>query len=407
MKKYLLPLFFFLVSLLTLVVPKPVLAAENIHIDSAEWLDSEVIRFHYSANTYAPGGISVVFTTSDGSRTYHAGAQDYPTSATTGYVDLDSNGDINTLYWGADAGYTRYYALAGWGDNDNMSNTVRLPAYVAPPEISISASPSAGTHEIGDAFSVDVRIQSQDGAFNAARANLAISSNLTLLNIVTPQSGACNLQYTDSPTVSSPSFAGAIYGGSSTDCTAFTLVLEANEVGTGTVTLSNGSIKSYTDNSEILTGVVNGSFSLVAATPEPTPPVVDFSITNQLKTYLESFTLSGMKFEYVTAISVDGSSTASAYPTSTSWTHPVSLAIGPNEFTVAASVGSTESSSQQVTVTRHTLGDINGDGEVDLIDASLFAVDWDKTSNLTYLLSDMNNDGNVNLTDLSILAKLQ
>ena len=56
---------------------------------------------------------------------------------------------------------------------------------------------------------------------------------------------------------------------------------------------------------------------------------------------------------------------------------------------------------------RHTLGDINGDGIIDLTDASLFAVDWDKTSGLTYNLSDMNSDGNVDLTDLSILAKLE
>ena len=57
----------------------------------------------------------------------------------------------------------------------------------------------------------------------------------------------------------------------------------------------------------------------------------------------------------------------------------------------------------------HKLGDINGDGTVDLTDASLFAVDYGKTdpSTFTYPLSDMNNDGKVDLTDLSILANLE
>jgi len=57
----------------------------------------------------------------------------------------------------------------------------------------------------------------------------------------------------------------------------------------------------------------------------------------------------------------------------------------------------------------HMKGDIDGNGVVNLTDASLFAVDYSKTdpSTFTYALSDMNNDGQVNLTDLSILAGLE
>jgi Dockerin type I domain len=94
-------------------------------------------------------------------------------------------------------------------------------------------------------------------------------------------------------------------------------------------------------------------------------------------------------------------------PTSTTWENAVTLSLGDNNFTLYGTDDeSNQTATQTITVGRHTLGDINGDGEVDLIDASLFAVDWDKTSGLTYILSDMNDDGEVNLVDLSILAKL-
>lgn len=119
-------------------------AAESIHIDSAEWLSSTTIRFHYSNNTYAPGFINLDFVESDGS--FHAGAKYYPESQTSGYADFTAN-DINDLYFGADTGYTRYYAFENGGGFANRSNIIRLPEYVTPSHtapvttINYSASP--------------------------------------------------------------------------------------------------------------------------------------------------------------------------------------------------------------------------------------------------------------------------
>ena len=178
--------------------------------------------------------------------------------------------------------------------------------------------------------------------------------------------------------------------------------------GTGTITFTNGSVKAYSDNSEIMTGVGNASFTLGdGATPTPTP-LLEFQITNAVQTYKTEFDLTGTKLSSITKIFVNGDDTDSTYPTSTTWEVPVTLILGQNNFTLYGRDNEeNQTATQTVTVERHTLGDINGDGNVDLIDASLFAVDWDKTEDLTYILSDMNDDGNVDLTDLSILAKLQ
>jgi hypothetical protein len=124
-------------------------------------------------------------------------------------------------------------------------------------------------------------------------------------------------------------------------------------------------------------------------------------------TYHSSFTLTGTKDSAITSVFVNGSATSSAYPTSTTWTASIGLSLGSNILTIYGSDGTNQTATQQTTVNLHTLGDINGDGVVDLTDASLFAVDWGKASNLTYNLSDMNDDGSVDLTDLSILAKLE
>lgn len=185
------------------------------------------------------------------------------------------------------------------------------------------------------------------------------------------------------------------------------MTLTPTATGTGTITFTNGSVKSYSDNAEILDGVTNASFTLGDG-PTPTPTAtLDFAITNPLLTYKTNFDLTGTKLSSITSIFVNGSDDDSEYPSSTTWKVPVTLNLGDNNFTIYGSDGTNNTASQTVNVNRHTLGDINGDGNIDLIDASLFAVDWDKTEDLTYILSDMNDDGNVDLTDLSILAKLQ
>lgn len=281
-----------------------------------------------------------------------------------------------------------------------------------PTQVQILTSPASATETVGQPFNVTVAVNGGGTTFNAAQATVAVSSNLSIIGTHSAPSPACNFQYTQTPTAADPSFAGAIYGSSSTNCNVYTLTLTPNAAGTGTITVTNGSIKSYADNSEILTSVTNGSYTINAAnaTPTPTPALSGLTITSPTETYHNTYTFTGTKDANTTTIFVNGSSTGVTYPTSTTWQATETLTLGANNtagsnaFTVYGNGNQTATIS--TTVSLHELGDINGDGAVDLTDASLFAVDWGKTSNLTYLLSDMNGDGSVDLTDLSILAKL-
>lgn len=271
----------------------------------------------------------------------------------------------------------------------------------------IGAFSTSSTVTVGVPFSVDVVAQSGSEAFNALRSTVAISSNLTITGLANSTSNSCNMQYTQTPTTSNPSFAGGIFGTSSNQCTVYTLTLTPNASGSGTVAFTNASMKAYVDNSEILSGVTDVEFTIAEATPSPSPEFSEFTISSVLPTYASEITLLGNKNASIVKIFVNESDLNSIYPTNTTWENTVSLVLGANVFNIyGKNAEEVQTATQNITVNRHTLGDINGDGEVDLIDASLFAVDWDKTENLTYALSDMNDDQVVDLTDLSILAKL-
>ncbi len=450
--------------------------------------------------------------------------------------------------------YSGYIAINAVSPMDNLlvEGDLPTPTPTPAPSVKIVSSPSSGNTTVGTPFNVDVKVQDNNGAaFNAAQATVAVSSNLSITGLHNPSSNACNLQYTKTPSAGDPSFAGAIFGGSSTGCTVYTLTLTPTSVGTGTITFTNGSVKSYANSSEILTGVTNGSFTINTAVPTPTPvgqtvnsiddsvqgtgssqwnyvssgwnhctscndtatwynssiswdnttddyvtlnftgtqvglygftdprdgigavsidggaeTMVDFysatrtgnvllwtspSLANTshtlklrvtgthsssstdtyigpdratvttsapntsltfntypLDTYLSTLSLSGGRDASLTSIFVNGNSSNTTYPTTTTWQAPINLVLGNNTFTVyGADSENNQTATQSIQINRHTLGDINGDGLIDLTDASLFAVDYGKTSNLTYPLSDMNGDGNVDLTDLSILAKFE
>lgn len=273
----------------------------------------------------------------------------------------------------------------------------------------IAANPSSSSVTVGTPFTVDVKVTDTGDAFNAAQSTVAVSSNLSVTGISYPTANSCNFNYTKRPTTSDPSFAGAIFGGSSLGCTAYTLTLSPNATGTGTITFTNGSIKAYADNSEMLTGVQDGSYTISAGpTPTPTVGVPQLTITSPLLTYLTSYSLAGGKDTTISHVFVNSSETGVSFPTTTTWQESETLSLGNNSYTIYGTDGSgNQTATQTVGVDRHTLGDINGDGNIDLIDASLFAVDFGKTSNLTYILSDMNGDGSADLADLSILAKLE
>ncbi len=279
-----------------------------------------------------------------------------------------------------------------------------------PLPVRVEVSPASSSVNVGTPFNVDVVVDGGGQAFNAAQATISVSSNLTVTGLHNATSNPCNFQYTQTPSVSSPSFAGAIFGSSATSCKVYTLTLTPNAIGTGTIVLTNASIKSYSNNSELLTGVQDGSFSIgTGPTPTPTPTPGQITIgTYPSETYSSTLILSGTKDATISSVYVNGSTTGVTYPTNTTWQTSISLSLGSNTFNMFGIDGNNnQTPTQTITISRHILGDINGDGVVNLTDASLFAVDWGKTSNLTYPLSDMNGDGIVDLTDYSILAKLE
>lgn len=145
------------------------------------------------------------------------------------------------------------------------------------PTATIIATPSNGTFAVGQQFNVNVVINGNGQAFNAAEADVSVSSNLTVnsLALVSPSSGGCNFTFagtSSTPTAQNPSFAGAILNGSSELCTLYTLTLTANALGSGSITFNNSSVKAYADSDDILASVGNGSYTVSAITPNPTVP---------------------------------------------------------------------------------------------------------------------------------------
>lgn len=337
----------------------------------------------------------------------------------------------------------------GTGGNCSIAATP-TPAASA----TIGTSPATASLTVGTPINVTVTVNGGGTAFNAAQATVAVSSNLTISGVAAPASNPCNFNYAgQAPGIANPSFAGAILSGSSTSCNVYTLTLTPNAAGTGTITITNGSVKAYSNNSEIFSSAQNGTYIITVQaptptntpvptgtpvptnTPTPTPvpptptrtptPVPTATATpvptatptptvqpsaptvtsSTASTYQSSIILSGIKAANITSVYVNASASGMTYPSTTSWSQVVSLNPGSNSFSVyGKDAGNVQSSTASVSIVRNKLSDVNGDTSINLTDISLFAVDWLKTSGFNPL-SDMNGDGVVNLTDFSIIAK--
>jgi hypothetical protein len=349
------------------------------------------------------------------------------------------------------------YILRNQQTTDSRAQVVPLPSPPPPPfgtpppsPVTIGILPSSSNEFVGSPFSVDVVVDGAGQEFNAAEATVGVSSNLTINSISIPSTIPCNFVYTQTPTVSDPSFAGAILGGSSTICKVYTLQIIPNSAGTGIITFTNASVKAYSDNSDILSSVIDGSYTLTVSSPTNTPvpptatpvpptntpvpptatpvpptntpvpptatpvpptntpillaaPIIN---TVTAPTYQSSILLEGSRNASLISIFANDSTDGMIYPTATTWQVWVSLTLGLNNFTVyGLDFLSNQSTTSSVNINRHRLSDINGDAFIDLVDISLFSTDWKKTSNFNHILSDMNSDSSVDLTDFSILAK--
>jgi len=143
------------------------------------------------------------------------------------------------------------------------NNTPTSTPTSLPQTATINASPASVTLTIGSPTTVNVTVNGGGQAFNAAQATVTVSANLSVtgLSITPAASGGCNFSYTQTPTTTNPSFAGAILASSSTLCTVYALTLNPTSAGTGTISFTNGSVKAYATNGEILSGVTASTSS--------------------------------------------------------------------------------------------------------------------------------------------------
>ena len=160
-----------------------------------------------------------------------------------------------------------------------------LSIYIAKPALAAGAvmglTPNSGTYTVGTAFNADLTINGNGEAFNAAKATVAVSNNLYVKALTI---GNCNFAYVLTPTITNPSFTGVILGGSSQNCTAYTLTLLPLSQGTGTITLSNSAVKSYPNAEDTLTSLQNGNYTINSSSSgisTITPPAQNQQQQNQ------------------------------------------------------------------------------------------------------------------------------
>jgi hypothetical protein len=127
----------------------------------------------------------------------------------------------------------------------------------------INLSPATGTYDIGKTFSVDLVIDGNGDAFNAAKATVQVSANMQVNDVFL---GDCNFSFINTPTTTNPSFVGALLGESSEQCTVYTLSVTPLSSATGLITISDASVKKFGNAEEILQSVQNGTYTLNSAT---------------------------------------------------------------------------------------------------------------------------------------------
>lgn len=135
-----------------------------------------------------------------------------------------------------------------------------VPVFAITHAAAIQTNPSSGS--FSEPFTVDVMVNGSAKSFNAAQATVTLSSNLVLSDLVY---GDCNFSFVTTPSVSSPSFAGVILGGSSKQCTVYTMTVTPTSAGQGTITFTKGSVKEIYTASELIASVKNGTYTLTGS----------------------------------------------------------------------------------------------------------------------------------------------
>lgn len=154
---------------------------------------------------------------------------------------------------------------------------------------SISVQPISGSYSNGETFEASIRVDGGGEALNASKASISVSEGLSVVGVTL---GDCGFAFVTTPSLSSLSYAGVILGGSVNSCTVYTLKLKVVSGTNGYIFISDGSIKAFSDSIELISKVINSSYSFtgsssnnsVASQPSPTqPPLV--SDKNGMKYY--------------------------------------------------------------------------------------------------------------------------
>lgn len=162
----------------------------------------------------------------------------------------------------------------------------------------ISQSPQTGNYSVGQVFSVSTKIDGGGSPFNAAKATVNLSANLAVNDLTL---GDCGFAFVKTPTKDNPSFTGVILGGSTNNCTLYTLNVRALSAGNASVSFSDASIKSYPRANEILSSAQSSFYNIgqplfgktdttSVATSQPGPTTAPQVGSNGLSYYTISFT---------------------------------------------------------------------------------------------------------------------
>ncbi len=136
----------------------------------------------------------------------------------------------------------------------------------------ITLSPQTGNYTNGQTFNISIGIDGGGTPFNAAKATVAISKELSVQDLTI---GNCDFAFVKTPTQTDPSFAGVILGGSSKACTVYELELKAISSGTASITLVDTAATTYKGAEKILLSVgygrytITGTATAISASPSP------------------------------------------------------------------------------------------------------------------------------------------
>lgn len=137
--------------------------------------------------------------------------------------------------------------------------------------------------------------------------------------------------------------------------------------------------------------------------PNAPPPPTNDTANYNLHTYATSVTIKGHKT--IDSLAYFGTQLI-AGKNASSWQLTINPTLNQNSYTIVyKNEAGVEINSKSIVIQRHKLGDINGDGKIDLLDLSIFSTYWNQKQPKE-VLSNFNPevDNSVNLLDLSILA---